>query len=411
MLTKEHGIAEFDFRSGTCLPDRLTRSRDAGYLKHAERMLRVYSQGIGKTRRELHRQIHNLMSVEENCPVRRIDAFCKLLDDASTYNRDSRGRAAKLRERVFQLASEFHPLVEFADQMFVHAETKVKKRIAEQLEMEWPAIEDAMFADIIEFHRLRRFAGYESPEDLLARYNVAQVQVALYGASSMSVWMNNDYKTILRYAKLARLMHRIAELSPGKYCVHLDGPASVLRQTRRYGVALARFLPALISCSDWRMKADVTTRRGYRLQLQLSSRDGLKSHMPPPTDFDSNIERNFAEKWGDEPREGWLMRREGAVLHDGQHVFVPDFHFIHETGVEVSLEIVGFWTPEYLAKKAETIQRFGRRRVILAVANSTLEQLQVENQGQALPPDTIIYKTALKLKDVEAALNERLEET
>jgi uncharacterized protein len=408
MLTKELGIAEYDFQSGRYLPDRLTRGRDSDYLKHAERMLRVYRNGIGTTRRELHRQVHNLMSIEDDCPVRRIDAFCKLLDDASTYNRDSRGRAAKLRQQVFQLAADFHPLVEVADQMFVHGEDDVKNRIAKQLKMKWAAIEDAMYADIIEFHRLQKFDGYASPEDLLARYNVAQVQVALYGASSMSVWMNDDFKTILRYAKLARLMHRIAELSPGKYCLHLDGPASVLRQTRRYGVALAKFLPALVACKDWRMKANITTRQGFHLALQLSSRDGLRSHIPPPAEFDSQLERNFAEKWGDEPREGWTMHREGAVLHDGQHVFVPDFHFIHESGVEVSLEIVGFWTSEYLEKKALTIQRFGRRRVILAVANSIVEELQETEPRQELPSDTIIYKTVLKLKDVQAALAKRL---
>jgi predicted nuclease of restriction endonuclease-like RecB superfamily len=238
--------------------------------------------------------------------------------------------------------------------------------------------------------------------------------------------MLREVSRIMSVPSSAPPAHRIAELSPGKYCLHLDGPASVLRQTRRYGVALAKFLPALVSCKDWRMRADVTTRRGFRLQLQLSSRDGLRSHLPPPGDFDSKIESSFAEKWGDEPREGWTMRREGAVLHDGQHVFVPDFHFIHETGVEVSLEIVGFWTQEYLAKKAETIQRFGGHRVLLAVAQSTIEELQKQDELQrqnssqsssqsssgqdpsGIPEDTIIYKSVLKLKDVEAALAKRL---
>jgi len=29
-------------------------------------------------------------------------------------------------------------------------------------------------------------------------------------------------------------------------------------------------------------------------------------------------------------------------------VFVPDFTFRHEDGTQACLEIVGFWTPEYL---------------------------------------------------------------
>jgi predicted nuclease of restriction endonuclease-like RecB superfamily len=402
MLTREHGIAEFDFRSGEYKPDRLTRGRHVNYLQHARRMLRVYQQGIGETRRELHREIQRVMSQEDECPLRRIDAFCKLLDDASDFNRDSRGKAAKLREQVFRLAAEFHPLVNHPDRLFEYEEQTVKKRIAGEVGMAWPAIEEALYADIIEFHRLRRFDGYPRPEDLLARYNVAQIQVALYQATSMTVWMDEDFKTILRYAKLARLMHRIAEVSPGRYCLHLDGPASVLRQTRRYGVGLATFLPALISCRNWRMKADLTTRRGWKFQLTLSSRDGLQSHLPPPTDFDSKLEEDFATKWGDEIHDGWAMTREGAIFQEDQHVFVPDFLFRHESGVEVALEIVGFWTPEYLAAKAQTLLRFQKKHIMLAVVHSSQDSI-----GE-LPADTIVYKTVLKVKDVLASLATRL---
>ena len=72
-------------------------------------------------------------------------------------------------------------------------------------------------ADVVECHRLEAFAGYPSGEALLARYNVAQVQVALFRAVEMIVWASDDFKTILRYAKLARLMHSIRLLSDGRY--------------------------------------------------------------------------------------------------------------------------------------------------------------------------------------------------
>ena len=64
----------------------------------------------------------------------------------------------------------------------------------------------------------------------------------------MTVWASDDFKTILRYAKLARLMHTIVRTGEGRYRFRFDGPASVLRHTRRYGAAMARFLPALIAC-------------------------------------------------------------------------------------------------------------------------------------------------------------------
>ena len=59
----------------------------------------------------------------------------------------------------------------------------------------------------------------------------------------------------------------------------------------------------------------------------------------------------MADKFGP-TRDGWQLIREGEILHEGQKTFVPDFTFRHEDGTQVFLEIVGFWTPEYLARQA-----------------------------------------------------------
>ena len=42
-------------------------------------------------------------------------------------------------------------------------------------------------------------------------------------------------------------------------------------------------------------------------------------------------------------------------LHRGQKVFVPDFVFRHSDGRTVLIEIVGFWTPEYLQAEAGNV--------------------------------------------------------
>ncbi|RMF41125.1 MAG: DUF790 family protein [Planctomycetota bacterium] len=395
MLTREHAIAELDFRQGTIRPDRLVRGSHRRYLRYAEGMLRVYAEGIGATRRALHRAVHELFAREPDCPITRIDAFCKLLDDVSTFRTDRHGAAAKLRKEVFRLGAQFHPLVEQADRFFEHDHREVKRQIAQRLGRSWEEIDAALFADIPEFHRLEAFQGYASPAALLARYNVAQVQVALYSATQMIIWASDDFKTILRYAKLARLMHTIERVADGGYKIILDGPASQLRQTRKYGVNLARFLPALIACQNWKMKAELNVgRRGWPVRLELSSRDGLSSHLPSPDMFDSEVERKFAEKWGDQPRDGWELVREGQILHDKQKVFLPDFTFRHASGAEVACEIVGFWTPEYLAAKAETLARFGQHPILLIVSQVAQGRMPVMD----LP--TVTYKTSIKIAPV-----------
>lgn len=405
MLTKELAIAEYDFEQARILPDRLTQRSHARYVRYADQAVAAYQNGSGRTRRELHRTVHELFAREHDCPARRIDAFCKLLDDASVYNRDRQGRAAELRRQVFQLAAERHPLVAHADRLFESEEALVKAEIANRLGTSWPDIERQLFADVMEFHRLKKIGGLTSGAALLSRYNVAQVQAALYGAVSLTIHASEDFKTILRYAKLARLMHDVTRDPRGGYWLRFDGPASVLRGTRRYGVAMARFLPALIACRGWTLHAAIPARQSnWTWNLELSAQEGLRSHLPPPEEFDSEVERLFAERWGNDAREGWTLERESEILHAGQKAFIPDFAFRHQDGRRALLEIVGFWTPEYLRAKAETLRTFRGRRILLAVSHQAQVQLP-ELRSIGFDADAlVVYKTRLKVDDVLALL-------
>jgi predicted nuclease of restriction endonuclease-like RecB superfamily len=393
MLTRALAIADYD--GSRVKPDRLTRQTHAPYLGYATRMLEVYRTGIGRTRQELHRAIRAVFAQEPNCLLRRIDAFAKLLDDVSTFAHDRRSRAASLRRQVFRLAAPLHPLVSDPDDLFPNTEIEAKAQVAAQLGCRWPEIDAALFADIKDFQRLESFAGYPDAAALLARYNVAQVQTALFDAVTLVIWATDDFKTIIRHAKLAGLMHTIQSHGPNSYAIRLDGPASVLRTTRRYGARVARFLPALLACKGWRLHA--TLRRGPRgwdMGLGLSAADGLTSHLPPPRQFDSRVEEEFVESWGLGKRDGWTLVREGAVLHQGQKVFIPDFVFRNDDGRVVCLEVVGFWTPEYLEAKAKTLQAFSGQRILLAVGPSA------GKKWSDLPPTTIQYKTRLRVMDV-----------
>jgi hypothetical protein len=148
------------------------------------------------------------------------------------------------------------------------------------------------------------------------------------------------------------------------------------------------------------METELSTPRGWKARLALSEKDGLRSHLPPPDAFDSTVEERFATKFGAE-REGWKLDREGEVVCEEQTAFVPDFVFRHADGTEALFEIVGFWTPEYLAHKRETYRRFRSRRILMAVPAASLRE------GAAIPEDVLVYKNSLKIEPVMEAL-ERL---
>jgi hypothetical protein len=90
--------------------------------------------------------------------------------------------------------------------------------------------------------------------------------------------------------------------------------------------------------------------------------------------------------------------REGEILHKGQSVFVPDFAFRHIDGTQVLLEIVGFWTPEYLAAKRQTLGQFRQHNILIALPERSVRE------NATVGDNVILYKTALKLQPVLEAL-------
>ncbi len=395
MLTSDLSIVEF--KAGRAIADRLMQSTHRHYAEYAERMLSIYRDGPGRTRRQLHRDVESLFADEPDCPVRRIQAFCKLLDDKSVFQTDSGGKAARLRLNVFSKVACFHPLVEKPDRLFEHDEAKMKAQIANELGLPWDEIERSLYADVMAFQQLEQFEGYANPSALLSRYNVAQLQACLYRAETVTVTATDDLKTILRYAKLAKLLHDIARLGPSEYRIVFSGPASVLRQTRRYGVNFAKFLPALLACKSWRMTASLKTPWNTPAKLIVAANDGFTSHLPAPDEFDSALEESFAKKFGPN-RDGWRLIREGEILHDRQKTFVPDFTFRHKDGTQVLLEIVGFWTPEYLANRRQTLQLFRNHQILIAVPEKSIRD------GAHIGENVLTYKTALKLKPLMETL-------
>lgn len=126
--------------------------------------------------------------------------------------------------------------------------------------------------------------------------------------------------------------------------------------------------------------------------------DGLTSNVAPAEIYDSRLEESFADNWGEGPREGWRLYREGVVLYQNQKVFVPDFLFVHEDGRKAVMEVIGFWTPEYLEEKQKTIATFASHRIMLAVSDS-INWSSDEQAGSVFR-----YKTAIKVNDVLAVL-------
>jgi hypothetical protein len=388
MLTAAHRVYHWDRRASSICSDRLEDEA----LPLLEPALAVYRGRIGQTRGQVRNAARRAL---EGLRPDRVEPVVKLLDDVATYEWPAGARCAERRVAVFEAAAGRHPLLDAA---------AVPEVLASVLTSP-PAGLDAtvadLYADYPEFHRLVAFPPHYTVEALRADYDLAQAQALLYSATCVTVEAGRDFRHILRYARLARLLHRVERvrdpsLPAGEgYRFVLDGPNSVLRRTRAYGVDFARFLAALVRLPDWRLQAEIVLRKGWRpLTFTLTSADGLGRGATPPPEFDSTLEAAIARKFGAE-RAGWRLLREGAVLDlGGGRVLVPDFVFRHEDGTEVALEIVGYWTPEYLADKMRRLAAARDVNLIVAVPRP------LAVRAARLPATVLPFRRRLLLRDL-----------
>lgn len=363
MIRSEHSIVSYDFLNRQVTPDRLLRGRDAIYLQAVEQCLVIYRQGVGRIRQELHSNVEDCLGTIAGCPPRRISAFCKLLDDAGDYA-VSTGKAASLRKRVFSLAATMHPVVERREGIFENELLDAQAKVAKEVGLSWQEIEDRLFDDVIELQKLKHFPDSLSPTSLLSRYNLAQTQAALYRATRVRIDAFEHAPTIIRHAKLAGLMHRIGRIRKPDdsrvmgYRMVLDGPVSSMRESTRYGIGFAKLLPTLLACQQWDLLADVIGPQDRRFKLRISPADRLTTESQAPAEFDSELERRIADLWESEPAEGWQFARDTEFLVQGQQIFTPDFILSNNAGEKIYIEVVGFWTPEYLQEKYQRLQQF-----------------------------------------------------
>jgi hypothetical protein len=72
---------------------------------------------------------------------------------------------------------------------------------------------------------------------------------------------------------------------------------------------------------------------------------------------------------------GWRLVREPGLLMAGGRVLIPDFA-LERDGLRVYVEVVGFWTPGYIQKKRQALERLAPETpLVLAAAEGLAEAL------------------------------------
>ena len=395
------------WKKGPYLGPKYIKVDSAEYLTLAQALLDLFGEHKGLTRGELHEALKKHLAFSPDYLIHR--GLSKLLLDLAEFHvvQKSGIDPKLLRARIFSRASENAPIVMQPD--MIHPVTKhhILEAIALELNTDADTIASEMYADLPQNHILATFDP-PTPEWLLNRYNVALAQGILYNCIRMRLIAYKNiparYKQLFKFIKFYQLLHSITgDLNSG-YEILLDGPVSMFRLSRKYGLQMATFFPALLLCTKWKMEAEILTGEDQKRYFVLTSdQQQLTSHYKDAAQYDSLLEEKFAAHF-QKLQSAWQLERETEIVNLKETVFIPDFTFRHKVDGRVALlEIVGFWRSDYLKRKLDKIRRAGLRHLIIAVS-ATLNTS--EEDFRDLPGSVFFFKTAINPKDVLERLDQ-----
>jgi len=210
-------------------------------------------------------------------------------------------------------------------------------------------VEEAMFSDLWDEQILSEFNSL-SPDELIRRYNLSLTQTLLFDALGLNFKVEGNYQHIFRQIKYLGLMYEIDDV------IKVTGPGSLFKKNRKYGTSLAKLLPVIMNAEKWEIHAIIESTIGGE---------------PRILDFD---------------------------VKAGNYVVIPDFGF-YKDGLKHYLEIVGFWTPEYLKKKISKLK--DAEAAITVAVNENLNCKKEDFLG-----DVIFYNNKIPMMDIVRILRD-----
>jgi predicted nuclease of restriction endonuclease-like RecB superfamily len=158
-------------------------------------------------------------------------------------------------------------------------------------------------------------------------------------------------------------------------------------------------IPALARAPGWRLEADIR-RDGKHYSFRVRGRPRAASTEAPVggearrARYDSEWERSlatdFRKRFGAERGE-WQLLRETTPVDVGGELFLPDFTLRHADGREALVELVGFWTPEYLEAKVRKISAAGLANLILVVYRGLAVGAKLDELTTSVGADRVVW--------------------
>jgi predicted nuclease of restriction endonuclease-like RecB superfamily len=367
-------------------------------LQVANKLIEAYKHGVSKKKSTLKKVADTLE--DEGYDYHLVRGLSILLDRRSFFKCTSQTDPEVLRQKIFQATGKTGPATT------PEQRKAILEKVAAQLEISSEELEDAMYADLESELILQDFKPV-SPQNLLEKYNLSIAKTLLFDSTELRFTVSANWQKI--FFKTKRLGLIYDAYKDNEIWVKIDGPASLFKLTRRYGTAIAKLLPTIVASPKWTVEAKILwrfTNEIYTFKLESWKNSPLFGNKQVVEAYDSVVEEDFAKRFT-ALSSGWQLKREPEPVIVGKHVLIPDFSFERE-GAKLYMEVVGFWTTEYLMRKIEKLKKT-RERMLVAVDESlACERLSKLEQRQSL--NIIYYRNKIPLPPVLRYLEDSYKE-
>lgn len=362
-------------------------------------LIAAYQDHVGEKKKVIKVLVSDLES--KGYDYRFVRALSLLLDRKSTFVCHSKVNPVDLRRKIFQATEQFGLPTTSVNRQ------RILEIVASKMALSVEELEECFYSDLDNELVLEKFSSPLAPE-LLSDYNLGLTQTLLFDATELSFTASGNWQDLFHAIKKFGLIYEVSK--DNGLWVKIDGPASLFKLTRRYGVGIAKLLPFIVANPQWIVKAKVLWRFSNEIcDFQIESQKHaalLKKLCLPSLTYDSSIEADFAAQF-QALTSGWVLKREPEPLPVGKQVIIPDFS-LEKGSIKIYLEIVGFWTEEYLLRKIEKLKKVEEKMLLLVNEALACEKLSALEKRPQL--NLIYYSHKILLAPILRYLQANFEE-
>jgi predicted nuclease of restriction endonuclease-like RecB superfamily len=348
------GLATLDQRAiaRTIVPDYAT-SADFPWLSV---LLAERAKHVGQKRSAWTERTRDRFPVK--APRKKLELALRVLDGLARDQVVSRVPARRIRQVLFAAA------------VSAPSRASAIESAACELDLDHEELMLGLFSDLPPERVLAALKEPLAPEQLALRCNAELIASLLARALRVRIEAHGNVRALVRHAKLLGLLCRVERNATEGILLELSGPFALFRHTRVYGRALASLVPRLAWCNTYRLTAELVLRAGDErdevARLLVTAGDPVLYGKQLPA-FDSKLEERFARAFARETAH-WELMREPTAFSIGSSLVFPDFELRHRiTGATWLLEIVGFWTAQYIERKLTALREARIENLILCI--------------------------------------------